>query len=592
MQMTKENPKAKSDTSKLGDLLVEAGIITEAQLNQALREQSVNGQQLEYHLTKLGYADESTLAGFMARRYQLPFVSLADIEIDRECIKKVPVKKALELKVMPLYITSNEIAVAVADPSDVSIVNKLEFITGLRVNPFVALKTDILNTIQEYYNHAAQPAPGQSMETSLQDSLDILGKEHKLDEQLEVVHQEEQTSVADLKKAVDDAPIVKLTNFMLRDAIAKKASDIHIEPFEKTFRIRYRMDGVLKTVLTPPRHLHAAVVSRFKIMCDLDITERRLPQDGRIMLKLENKTVDFRVSFLPGLFGEKVVIRILDKGDLILDTKQLGLEDKALQWFDHAIHSPNGMVLVTGPTGSGKTTTLYSALHAVNAEGVNIITAEDPVEFNLEGITQVPMKEKIGLNFATALRSFLRQDPDIIMVGEMRDLETATIAVKATLTGHLVFSTLHTIDAPSTIIRLINMGIEPVLISASMLLVVAQRLLRAICRNCRQEDPVPGETLVQLGLDQKSAGTVRCYKGKGCEACNSTGYKGRLAIYEVMPITKSIKELILQGATTAELRKEAVRLGMDTLRVSGLKKVTQGITTVEEVLRVTVSDEE
>jgi type IV pilus assembly protein PilB len=352
------------------------------------------------------------------------------------------------------------------------------------------------------------------------------------------------------------------------------------------------MDGVLKTVLTPPRHLHAAVISRFKIMCDLDITERRLPQDGRIMLKLEKKTVDFRVSFLPGLFGEKVVIRILDKGDLILDIRQLGLEEKSLQWFEHAIHSPNGMVLVTGPTGSGKTTTLYSALHAINAEGVNIITAEDPVEFNLEGITQVPMKEKIGLTFATALRSFLRQDPDIIMVGEMRDLETATIAVKATLTGHLVFSTLHTIDAPSTIIRLINMGIEPVLISASMLLVIAQRLLRAICRNCREEDRVSGETLVQLGLDQNIAGTVKCYRGKGCEACNNTGYKGRLAIYEVMPVTKSIKELILQGATIAELKKEAVRLGMDTLRVSGLRKVTQGITTVEEVLRVTVSDEE
>ena len=587
-----ENATAQNNSKGIGDLLLKEGIISAEHLQQAIREQSLHGQKLENHLVKLGYIDENTLASFLARQYQLPFVYLSDMEIEPESLEKVPLKTALELKVMPMYITSNEIAIAISDPSDLSIINKLEFITGLRVNPFVTQKSDILNAIGEYYHHEGQDVADQSMESSFQDSIDALSTEYGTDEDLEIVREEAEASISDLKKAVEDAPIIKLTNFVLRDAISKRASDIHIEPFEKTFRIRFRIDGVLKTVQTPPRYLHAAVVSRFKIMCDLDITERRLPQDGRMVLKTEKKAIDFRVSFLPSMFGEKVVIRILDKTDLILDTRELGLEAKALERFERAIHSPNGMILVTGPTGSGKTTTLYSALNTINSDDVNIITAEDPVEFHLEGITQVQMKDKIGLNFPTALRSFLRQDPDIVMVGEIRDLETANIAIKATLTGHLVFSTLHTIDAPNTIIRLINMGIEPILVSSSVLLVVAQRLLRAVCRNCKQEEEVSEETLVQLGMESHDIKDIRFYKGRGCDACSNSGYKGRVAIYEVMPMTKGIKELILNGGTTAELKREAVKAGMDTLRVSGLKKVVQGISTVEEVLRVTVGEEE
>jgi type IV pilus assembly protein PilB len=587
-----ENATPQNGTKGIGDLLLNEGIISAEQMQQASREQSLHGQKLEHHLVKMGAIDENTLACFLARQYQLPFVYLSDMEIEQECLEKVPLKTALELKVMPMYINSNEMAIAVSDPSDLSVVNKLEFITGLRINPFVANKSDILNTISEYYHTRDQGSSDQSMESSFQDSIDALSSEYGVDEDLEVVREEEEASISDLKKAVEDAPIIKLTNFILRDAINKRASDIHIEPFEKTFRIRFRIDGVLKTVQTPPRYLHAAVVSRFKIMCDLDITERRLPQDGRMMIKTDKKAIDFRVSFLPSMFGEKVVIRILDKTDLILDTRELGLEDKTLEHFEKAIHSPNGMILVTGPTGSGKTTTLYSALYTINSDDVNIITAEDPVEFHLEGITQVQMKDKIGLNFATALRSFLRQDPDVLMVGEIRDLETANIAIKATLTGHLVFSTLHTIDAPSTIIRLINMGIEPILVSSSVILVVAQRLLRTICRNCKQEEEVSEETLLQLGIKKEEIENVTFFKGRGCEACSSTGYKGRVAIYEMMPMTKGIKELILNGATTAELKREAVKSGMDTLRVSGLKKVMQGISTIEEVLRVTVGEEE
>jgi type IV pilus assembly protein PilB len=590
--MIMETAQLQNDKKGLGDLLVGDGILTAEQLQHALREQSLHGNKLEHHLVKLGYVDENTLACFVARQYQIPFVYLSDMEMEQEAIDKVPVKTALELKVMPMYILANEIAVALADPSDLSVINKLEFITGLRINPFVALKADILNAISQYYHHKDQEMLSEAMENSLQDSIEAFNSEYETDENLEILHEEEEASISDLKKAVDDAPIIKLTNFILKDAISKKASDIHIEPFEKTFRIRFRIDGVLKTVLTPPHYLHPAVVSRFKIMCDLDITERRLPQDGRMMLKIDKKAVDFRVSFLPGLFGEKVVIRILDKSDLILDMRDLGLEGKALEWFERAIHSPNGMILVTGPTGSGKTTTLYSALTTINTEDVNIITAEDPAEFNLEGITQVQMKEKIGLTFPTALRSFLRQDPDIMMVGEIRDLETANIAIKATLTGHLVFSTLHTIDAPSTIIRLINMGIEPILVSSSVILVVAQRLLRTICRNCKQEENLSEETLLQLGITQEDITGGRCYRGRGCDVCSNTGYKGRVAIYEVMPMTKVVKELLLKGATTTELRRETVKAGMDTLRVSGLKKVTQGISTLEEVLRVTVGEEE
>ncbi|MEK6528368.1 MAG: type IV-A pilus assembly ATPase PilB, partial [Nitrospirota bacterium] len=402
--------------------------------------------------------------------------------------------------------------------------------------------------------------------------------------------QEEEINLSELKQAVEEAPVVKLVNLMLGEAISRGASDVHVEPYEKIFRVRYRIDGMLYDVMQPPLKLKAALSSRIKIMSELDIAERRLPQDGRIKLKMKGREVDLRVSTLPTLFGEKIVMRILDKSSLVLDLTKLGFEQKALQEFDTAIHSPYGMVLVTGPTGSGKTTTLYSALSTINTIDVNIMTCEDPVEYNLMGINQVQVKEEIGLTFAAALRSFLRQDPDIIMVGEVRDFETAEIAVKAALTGHLVLSTLHTNDAPSTISRLLNMGIEPFLVSASVLLILAQRLCRKICKECKEEEKVPVPALVNVGFTEQEAKSIKCYKGKGCSICNGTGYKGRVALYEVMTVRDEIKELILEGASANEVKNTAVRLGMRTLRMSGLTKIKEGITTIEEVLRVTFGD--
>ena len=384
--------------------------------------------------------------------------------------------------------------------------------------------------------------------------------------------------------------MVKLANMILVEAVTRNASDIHIEPYEKSFRVRYRVDGSLYEVMAPPKKLQRALTSRMKIMADLDIAERRLPQDGRIKLRLKDKEVDLRVSTLPCLFGEKIVMRLLDKSNLTLDLTKLGFETKALQDFMKAISSPYGMVLVTGPTGSGKTTSLYSALSYVNNIDVNIMTAEDPVEYNLVGINQVQMKDEIGLNFAAALRSFLRQDPDIIMVGEIRDYETAEIGVKAALTGHLVLSTLHTNDAPSTINRLLNMGIEPFLVSSSVILILAQRLVRRICKDCKEPDKVPVQTLVRAGMPEEQAKNITCYKGKGCQTCSDTGYKGRIALYEVMPIGEEVRELILQGASSDEIKKRAMDAGMQTLRKSGLVKIADGVTTIEEVVESTFAD--
>jgi type IV pilus assembly protein PilB len=402
--------------------------------------------------------------------------------------------------------------------------------------------------------------------------------------------EEEEIDISELKQAVEEAPVVKLVNLILSEAITRGASDVHVEPYEKNFRVRYRIDGVLYDIMQPPLKLKAALSSRIKIMSELDIAERRLPQDGRIKLKVKGREVDLRVSTLPTLFGEKIVMRILDKSSLVLDLTKLGFEPNALQDFEEAVRSPFGMVLVTGPTGSGKTTTLYSALTTINTIDVNIITSEDPVEYNLMGINQVQVKEEIGLTFAAALRSFLRQDPDIIMVGEIRDFETSEIAVKAALTGHLVLSTLHTNDAPGTISRLLNMGIEPFLVSASVLLILAQRLCRKICQQCKVEEKVPIPALVNIGFSEKEAKTIKCFRGKGCNACSDTGYKGRLALYEVMPMKDELKELVLEGASASEIKKTAVRLGMKTLRMSGLTKIKEGVTTVEEVLKVTFGD--
>jgi type IV pilus assembly protein PilB len=404
-----------------------------------------------------------------------------------------------------------------------------------------------------------------------------------------IIHEEEE-DIGKLKEAIEDVPVVKLANLILTEAVKKKVSDIHIEPYEHSFRVRYRLDGSLYEVMAPPKKLQAALTSRIKIMADLDIAERRLPQDGRIKMRFEDKEVDLRVSSLPCLFGEKIVMRLLDKSNLTLDLTKLGFDSKALENFMKAISSPYGMVLVTGPTGSGKTTTLYSALNYINTVDVNIMTAEDPVEYNLMGINQVQMKDEIGLNFAAALRSFLRQDPDIIMVGEIRDYETAEIGVKAALTGHLVLSTLHTNDAPSTVNRLLNMGIEPFLVASSVVMILAQRLVRRVCKDCKEVEKVPVPTLVKAGMPEEEARNAVCYKGKGCSTCSDTGYKGRLALYEVMPIGEEVRELILQGASSDEIKKRAISAGMKTLRMSGLAKVGEGITTLEEVVDSTFAD--
>ncbi|MEW6408979.1 MAG: type IV-A pilus assembly ATPase PilB [Nitrospirota bacterium] len=559
-------------------MLVSANLITEEQLKKALELQKKEGGRLGSNLIKLGFIDEEKLANFLGKQYGIPSVNLAQYEIDPSVVKLVPFDVAQKYQLIPVERKGASLSVAMVDPSNVFAIDDIKFLTGYNVNPMVATESSVKAAITKYYEQVE----------ALESMLESLKVE---DNGLDIIHEEEESvNLSELKQAVEEAPVVKLVNMILSDAVAKRASDIHIEPYEKTFRIRFRVDGVLYDVMQPPKRLKAAITSRIKIMSELDISERRLPQDGRIKLRMKGKEIDLRVSTIPTLFGEKIVMRLLDKSNLMLDMTRLGFEEKALKDFQEAISAPYGMVLVTGPTGSGKSTTLYSALNTLNNIDVNIMTAEDPVEYNLMGINQVQMKEEIGLNFAAALRSFLRQDPDIIMVGEIRDYETAEIGVKAALTGHLVLSTLHTNDAPSTINRLLNMGIEPFLVASSVLLIVAQRLARKICQNCKEEEKYPLQSLIELGFTEEEAETVTCYKGKGCDICGGTGYKGRIALYEVMPVKEEIRELILQGANATEIKKTAARLGMNTLRMSGLTKIKEGITTVGEVMRVSFAD--
>jgi type IV pilus assembly protein PilB len=565
--------------TKLGQLLVNNHLITDEQLEKALELQSREGGRIGSNLVKLGYITEEKLVSFLSQQYGVPAINLSEYKIDPSLTKFIPVEVAQKYMIIPVARVGATLTIAMVDPSNVFAIDDVKFMTGYNVDPVVATESSIKNAIAEYY--------GQT--DALQTAMEGLNIDE--DELLDFVQDEtDDVDITELKQAVEEAPVVKLVNIILSEAINKGASDIHLEPYEKTLRVRYRIDGVLYDIMKPPSKLKAALSSRIKIMSQLDIAERRLPQDGRIKLKIKGKEVDLRVSTLPTLFGEKIVMRILDKSSLVLDLTKLGFEPKALEDFKEAIESPYGMVLVTGPTGSGKTTTLYSALSTINTVGVNIMTAEDPVEYNLMGINQVQVREEIGLTFASALRSFLRQDPDIVMVGEIRDFETAEIAVKAALTGHLVLSTLHTNDAPSTISRLLNMGIEPFLVSASVILILAQRLCRKICPNCKEEDKVSEAALVNAGFSEEEAKNIRCYKGKGCGNCNDTGYKGRIALYEVMPVKEELKELILEGASAGEIKKTAIRLGMNTLRISGLNKVREGITTIEEVLRVTFGD--
>ena len=566
---------------RLGDLLVREKVITPEQVKKAVEEQRISGGKLGAILIRFKFITESNLTTFLSKQYGIPAIDLATLEIDREVIKLVPEDVCKKYQILPVSRAGSTLVVAMADPSNIFAIDDIKFLTGYTVDTVIASEAAIEAAIEKQH----ETPPGE-IEEKTEDLL--AGFEG---EDLEVVQDEEDIDLTDLKKGAEDAPIIKLVNKILTDPIKIKASDIHIEPYEKSFRVRYRLDGVLKEVMKPPMKLKNAIVSRIKIMSNLDIAERRLPQDGRIKMKLGGgKEMDYRVSVLPTLFGEKVCMRLLDKSNLQLDMTKLGFDEKPLKDFLDAIHKPWGMVLVTGPTGSGKTTTLYSALSDLNKITENISTAEDPVEFNLMGINQVQMHEAIGLNFAAALRSFLRQDPDIIMVGEIRDYETAEIAVKAALTGHLVLSTLHTNDAPSTVNRLLNMGIEPFLIASATNLILAQRLARKVCSECKEPVKVPVQALVDIGVSPENAATFKCMKGKGCPTCGGTGYKGRIALYEVMPLGEALKEAILSGASGAELKREAIRQGMKSLRMSGITKIKEGVTTIEEVVRVTMAD--
>jgi len=564
--------------SRLGELLLRDQIISPEQLQRAQEESRKSGDRLGNALIKTGAIPEEDLTQFLSKQYGVPAVNLAEFDIDAEVIALVPKDVAIRHRVVPVNRAGSSLIVAIADPSNILAIDDLKFVTGYNIEAVVASDVGISDAIERYYNK--------------KEELDITKVMNEIQEEVEVGGSgEAEINMVDLEKAADDAPVVKLCNHLLLSAIQKGASDIHVEPYEKSYRVRFRVDGVLHEEMSPPVKLKAALSSRLKIMAHLDIAERRLPQDGRIKLKVgEDKEMDFRVSVLPTLFGEKIVLRLLDKGNLQLDMTKLGFEQDQLNDFKHAIESPYGMVLVTGPTGSGKTTTLYSALSELNTLSDNICTAEDPVEFNLSGINQVQMHEDIGLNFAAALRSFLRQDPDIIMIGEIRDFETAEIAIKAALTGHLVLSTLHTNDAPSTITRLLNMGVEPFLVTASVQLVQAQRLVRKICAGCKQPTETPKDELKSLGATDAEIDTASCHRGVGCQVCGGSGYKGRVALYEVMPFKDALKELVLQGAAAVEIKAEAIRVGMRTLRMSGVRKICEGVTSVDEVARITAAD--
>jgi type IV pilus assembly protein PilB len=576
------------ETSLLGQLLLKAKLITEGQLNEALRLQRLEGKRLGSVLLKLGHINEESLITFLSRQYNAHAINISDHKIDTTLLKLIPYETAKKYQLIPISKNGAGLRIAIADPSNSLAIDDVRFLSGMKVSVHVAAESSIMEAIEKHYpkKEAKVTISGRKGKDimEIEDLNKVIGSAL---EDITVVEEKEDKEA--LKEI--DAPIVKLVNGMLMNAIRSRASDIHVEPSEDILRVRYRIDGVLQPVLKLPVKIKNAITSRIKIMSHLDISERRLPQDGRIKLKFgDDREIDFRVSTLPTLFGEKVVMRILDKSNLQLDLSRLGFDEHQLMDFFDAIEKPYGMILVTGPTGSGKTTTLYSALSHLNKPGANIMTAEDPVEYNFFGINQVHIREDIGLNFASALRSFLRQDPDIILVGEIRDFETAEIAIKAALTGHLVLSTLHTNDAPGTIARLINMGIEPIMVSSSVILIVAQRLARKICENCKEEEHLSETTLIKAGFSPDIVKDIKCYMGKGCPECNNTGYKGRLAVYEIMPIKDELKEMILQGAPAAEIKKEAVRLGMSTLRQSGLKKVMSGITTVEEILRVTFED--
>ncbi len=568
-------------SQRLGDLLVKEKVITQEQLEQALKVQKDSACRLGSALVRLGFLSEEDVTNFLSRQYGVPAINLSYFEIDPAVVKLIPFETARRYQILPLSRVGASLTIAMVDPTNVFAMDDIKFMTGFNIEPVVASETAIMEAVEKAYADTEE----ENLE-SVMASIDAAEAD------VEVQEEEGDVALAELEKAADEAPIVKLVNLILTEAVKKGASDIHMEPYEKEYRVRFRIDGMLQTIMSPPLKLKDAITSRVKIMAKLDISEKRLPQDGRIMLKMQvggkKKALDYRVSTLPTLWGEKVVLRLLDKENLRLDMTKLGFESESLEKFQRAILKPYGMVLVTGPTGSGKTNTLYSAISLLNKPDTNIMTAEDPVEFQLAGVNQVQMKEQIGLNFAAALRAFLRQDPNIILVGEIRDFETAEIAIKAALTGHLVLSTLHTNGAPETISRLMNMGIEPFLVATSVHLIVAQRLVRRICTECREKVDLPPQALIEAGFSPEESRTVSVMKGKGCSNCNNSGYKGRAGLYEVMEIDEDIRELILVGASATELKKKAIEHGMITLRRSGLIKAAAGVTTLEEVARETV----
>ncbi|RMH23367.1 MAG: type IV-A pilus assembly ATPase PilB [Acidobacteria bacterium] len=570
-------------SERLGDLLVKEGKISTDQLREALKQQKEKGGRLGTNLVQMGLIEEEELVALLSKHFGVSAINLSKVDVDEAVIKIIPADIARKYTIMPVSKAGAKVTIAMLDPTNVFAMDDIKFMTGYNVEPVVASESAIRSAIDKYYGstHALE------LKKVMEDLDDTGGGD------LEVLDEEpEEFDIDALEEESDEAPVVRLVNIILTDAIKRGASDIHIEPYEKRYRCRYRVDGLLYEVMNPPLRLREAITSRIKIMAKLDIAEKRLPQDGRIKIrtKIDNKDkeLDYRVSVLPTIFGEKIVLRLLDKDNLMLDMTKLGFEVESLNRFQHSINRPYGMVLVTGPTGSGKTNTLYSALGSINKPSTNIMTAEDPVEFNLPGINQVQMKESIGLNFATSLRAFLRQDPNIILVGEIRDFETAEVAIKAALTGHLVLSTLHTNDAPSTINRLMNMGIEPFLVATSVNLVAAQRLVRRICNFCKEPVDTPPAALTAIGMSEREARSTRLFQGRGCEKCGHTGYKGRVGLFEVMEVDDEIRELILNGASAIELREKAIESGMITLRASGLQKIKDGVTTIEEVVRETV----
>jgi type IV pilus assembly protein PilB len=595
-------------SERLGDLLIKRNFITPEQLKKAQEEQKLKGGRLESNLIRMGYIKEDELLSFLSAQYRVPSVKLSKIEINPRVVKLIPSSTSKKYFILPISRVGPKLTLAMADPSNIVVIDEIKFMTGFNVEPVVASETEIVDAIKKYYGGGGSVA---GLGTTTFHAVDYSLEEDKssesdfdlidnslvdVDEFDKLVHGAVDNVEVVENQTTDETdeiggPIIKIVNGVLIKAIKLGASDIHFEPYERSFRVRYRVDGVMRREMTLPIQIKNAIVSRLKIMSRLDIAERRLPQDGRIKLRLgKGREMDFRVSTVPVLFGEKVVLRLLDKSSLQLDMAKLGFEESSLEDFKNALRKPVGMILVTGPTGSGKTTTLYSALSELNKETENITTAEDPVEYNFMGINQVQMHEEIGLTFASSLRAFLRQDPDIIMVGEIRDFETAQIGVQAALTGHLVLSTVHTNDAPGTVTRLIDMGIEPFLISSAVILILAQRLIRKICMECREPIKVHPQLLIDLGVAPDEVKTFPVYKGKGCPICNNTGYKGRVGLYEVMAIKEEIKELILSRASTSEVKKEAMRLGMKTLRQSGIIKTREGLTTIEEVLRSTMDD--